>query len=193
MKKPKKRLAITGSILAAVLVVGVALYFHGPGTDAEKGPFITETQAKQIGEKAISSHFSDDTSGVWTKESKVTFQLPEHDLAGNVVMYDCRVETDGKPTGDISVMTQNGGSMGSGNYGNVQAYCDKKLQTVAKRNAQEGDYLVNVAQCGYDIALKNPDGSYTVAEMNGKPKTISHRQLLWHAWFYKHLKISGWA
>ncbi|WOC32397.1 MULTISPECIES: hypothetical protein [Caproicibacterium] len=189
MKKCKKRFVIPVAIVAAVLIAGMAVYFHGPGVDAEKGPFITEAQAKEIAQQAVSTS----ADGTWTKNSKVTFLLPEHDLAGNIVMYNCRVETDGKPTGDISVMTQNGGSQGSSNNGSTLAYCDRKLQTAAKRNAQADDYLVNGAQCGYDVALKNEDGSYTVAEMNGKPKTISSRRFLWHAWFYKHCRISGWA
>lgn len=180
---------ITLGIVAAVLVAGVAVYFHGPGVQAAKGPFITAAQAKQIAQQSISAA----SGSAWTKDSRITFVLPEYDLAGNVVMYDCRVETNGKPTGDISVTTQNGGAAGSANTGSGQALCDRKLQTVSKRNAQENDYLVNAAQCGYDIAVKNVDGSFTVAEMNGTPKKISEKQLLWHAWLNRNLKISGWA
>ena len=189
MKKAKRPLIIVLCALGVVLVASVVIYFHGPGVQSAKGPFVTAAQAKQIAQQRVSA-----TSGsAWTKDSRVTFVLPEYDLSGNAVMYDCRVETNGKPTGDISVMTQNGGAAGSANSGSGQAVCDRKLQTVFKRDAQENDYLINAAQCGYDIALKNADGGYTVAEMNGKPKKISEKQLLWHAWFYKNLKIPGWA
>jgi hypothetical protein len=189
-----KKVLITLGIIVAVFLVGGILWMCGPPVSAStNGPFISAEQAKVLAEKTIADYVSNPPSSdlEWNEKSEVTYMQPEYDLVGNIVAYDCRVETDNKQTGGIFVTTQGKGNVHSV-YPSGKATCDMKTQTALGRDAKEGDYIINVAECGYDVALKSKNNTYIVAEMSREPKTVSERTFLWHAWWYKHNPLQGY-
>lgn len=189
MKNTKKRrkLFIVSGIFAILMIAGVAVWLHGPVIPAAKGPFITKQQAREMAEKQIASTVANPPFSdlEWTKDTKVTYLQPEYDLAGNVVAYECRVDTNGQKTGGISIWAQGKGSISGYNTAG-QATCDLRTQTALGRDAQEGDYIINGTICGYDAAVRQKDGTYVVAQMFDKPKVISERAFYWLAWWNQH-------
>mgnify|MGYP000652550945 CR=1 FL=1 len=182
-----KKMCVVLSILTVLVLSGILVWLHGPVIPAEKGPFLTEQQVRQLAEKQIASTVANPPfAGLeWTKDSKVTYMQPHYDFAGNAIAYECRVETNGQKGGDIFITTQGKGRV-SGFRTTGQATCDQRMQTALGRDAQNGDYLINGAVCGYDVAVRQADGTYLVAQMFGKPKVISERELRWHAWWSHH-------
>lgn len=190
-KSRKARIAL--GIIAVIFLAGGILWLSGPPVSTSyKGPFISVQQAKVLAEKTIEDYVSNPPFSdlEWNQKSKVTYMQPEYDLIGNIVAYDCRVETDGKQTGSIFIMTQGTGSV-QGVYTSGKALCDMKTQTVVGRDAEKGDYIINAAECGYDVALKSGNETYIVSEMSKEPKTISQKTFLWYAWWYKHDPLRG--
>ncbi len=187
----KGRVAL--GITAAVILAGILAWFHGPPVPAAPGPFISAGQAKALAEKVIAAHSSNPPSSGkgWNRHTRITYLQPEYDLAGNVVAYDCRVETESRPAGSVFVLTQGKGSVHVVSF-EGKAHCDRKAQTAFGRDAKEGDHIVNAAQCGYDIAFKNKDGTYTVAQMGGGPKILSERSFLWAAWWDRSNPLRGY-
>jgi hypothetical protein len=193
-KHKHRKICRTLGIIIAVILIGGTLWLCGPPVSASnKGPFISAQQTKVLAEKTIADFVSDPpfSNLEWNKNSQITYMQPEYDLMGNVVAYDCRVETDNHQTGSIFVTTQGKGDVHSA-HTSGKAGCDMKMQTAADRDAKKGDYIINAAECGYDVAVKEKDGTYIVSEMSKKPKTISRKSFLWHAWWYKHNPLQGY-